>query len=535
MEVLPGCAYVMPPNKDMALVGGALRLMDPEAPRGLRLPIDYFFRSLAAGPARAGHVHRALGHRQRRRPGAPRDQGRGRHGHRAGRRRRPRTTACRAAPSPPASSTTCCRRPRCRRSSSRYAERAFGRRPRTALPATRRGRQRADPAILHLLRDRTGHDFSHYKRHTIAAPHRAPHGRHPDRAHGRLRRASCAATRRGRGPVPRAAHRRHELLPRPRGLRVARDGRAVPADPGEPSSRRAACASGCRAAPPARRPTRSPSCCGSTAERRQTARPVQIFATDIDDEAIERARAGRVPRRASPRTSRPSAWRASSRRTATATGSQDDPRPDRLRAAERDQGPAVLAGSTCVSCRNLLIYMDGDLQRRLMPLFHYALNPDGYLFLGTSETVGGVHRPLRRRRQEVEALPAPGGTVTHAQGAAPPRRCPLAAPLAGAAAADAAGAPLRVRATSPSARCSSSTPRPAWSSTPTARSLYIHGRTGRYLEPAAGEPSDNILKHGPRGPAAWSSHGPAQGLDQQGAGALRGLRVQTTGTAPSST
>jgi two-component system CheB/CheR fusion protein len=41
-----------------------------------------------------------------------------------------------------------------------------------------------------------------------------------------------------------------------------------------------------------------------------------------------------------------------------------------------------------ISCRNLLIYMNGDLQKKLIPLFHYALNPGGYLFLGTSETVG---------------------------------------------------------------------------------------------------------------------------------------------------
>ena len=47
MEVRSGCAYVMPPNKDMALVGGRLVLVEPEAPRGQRLPIDYFFRSLA--------------------------------------------------------------------------------------------------------------------------------------------------------------------------------------------------------------------------------------------------------------------------------------------------------------------------------------------------------------------------------------------------------------------------------------------------------------------------------------------------------
>jgi two-component system CheB/CheR fusion protein len=48
MEVRSGHAYIMPPNKDMALVGGRLVLVKPAAPRGQRLPIDYFFRSLAA-------------------------------------------------------------------------------------------------------------------------------------------------------------------------------------------------------------------------------------------------------------------------------------------------------------------------------------------------------------------------------------------------------------------------------------------------------------------------------------------------------
>ena len=41
-----------------------------------------------------------------------------------------------------------------------------------------------------------------------------------------------------------------------------------------------------------------------------------------------------------------------------------------------------------ISCRNLLIYMGPELQKKLIPLFHYALNPGGVLFLGTSETVG---------------------------------------------------------------------------------------------------------------------------------------------------
>lgn len=41
-----------------------------------------------------------------------------------------------------------------------------------------------------------------------------------------------------------------------------------------------------------------------------------------------------------------------------------------------------------ISCRNVLIYMDGPLQRRVLPILHYALNPDGFLFLGTSESIG---------------------------------------------------------------------------------------------------------------------------------------------------
>jgi two-component system CheB/CheR fusion protein len=41
-----------------------------------------------------------------------------------------------------------------------------------------------------------------------------------------------------------------------------------------------------------------------------------------------------------------------------------------------------------VSCRNVLIYMDTALQRRVLPILHYSLNPDGFLFLGSSESIG---------------------------------------------------------------------------------------------------------------------------------------------------
>jgi two-component system CheB/CheR fusion protein len=69
-----------------------------------------------------------------------------------------------------------------------------------------------------------------------------------------------------------------------------------------------------------------------------------------------------------------------------------------------------------VSCRNVLIYMDAPLQRRILPFLHYALNPHGYLFLGSSESVGtftesfdvidGRHR-IFRKRPAAAGIPAP--------------------------------------------------------------------------------------------------------------------------------
>ena len=47
MAVKPNCAYIIPPNRDMALVNGTLQLLEPTLARGIRLPIDFFFRSLA--------------------------------------------------------------------------------------------------------------------------------------------------------------------------------------------------------------------------------------------------------------------------------------------------------------------------------------------------------------------------------------------------------------------------------------------------------------------------------------------------------
>ncbi len=47
MQVLPNCVYIIPPDRDMAIVNDALMLYKSSNPRGYRLPIDFFFESLA--------------------------------------------------------------------------------------------------------------------------------------------------------------------------------------------------------------------------------------------------------------------------------------------------------------------------------------------------------------------------------------------------------------------------------------------------------------------------------------------------------
>src|SRR5206468_3398585 len=70
-----------------------------------------------------------------------------------------------------------------------------------------------------------------------------------------------------------------------------------------------------------------------------------------------------------------------------------------------------------VSCRNLLIYFGTEIQNQVIPTFHYALRPEGYLFLGMSENVSQFdelftpvekkHRIFRRRADVSPHLRAP--------------------------------------------------------------------------------------------------------------------------------
>ncbi len=114
---------------------------------------------------------------------------------------------------------------------------------------------------------------------------------------------------------------------------------------------------------------------------------LQIFATDLDADAIEKARRGLYP--------------------ATI---EADVSPERLqrffikedtsyRICKEIREKVTFAQQNVIMdppftkldiliCRNLLIYLSSELQKKLLPLFHYSLKPGGLLFLGSAETIG---------------------------------------------------------------------------------------------------------------------------------------------------
>ncbi|HEY9619448.1 MAG TPA: chemotaxis protein CheB [Crinalium sp.] len=116
--------------------------------------------------------------------------------------------------------------------------------------------------------------------------------------------------------------------------------------------------------------------------------PIQIFATDISEGAIDKARAGIYAENQMVEVSP-----VRRRRFFHAIEG------DRFQISKAVRELCVFARQNLgsdppfsnldlISCRNVLIYLGDVLQKRIMPIFHYSLNPIGFLLLGTSESVG---------------------------------------------------------------------------------------------------------------------------------------------------
>ena len=212
---------------------------------------------------------------------------------------------------------------------------------------------------------------------------------------------------------------------------------------------------------------------------------LQIFATDLDRDAIDKAREAVFP-----------------------LNIAADVSPERLSKyfVRVDQGyqvtkairnMVIFAPQNLVmdppftkldilSCRNLLIYLTPEIQKKLLPLFHYSLNPGGYLFLGSAETVGNfteLFAPLQRKSRLYQKL-----------------QSPLQAELLGFPASFVPDQPgihhlkpvQNIQLVADQLILQSYSP-PTVLVNSKGDILYITGRTGKYLEPAAGKANWNIF------------------------------------------
>lgn len=216
---------------------------------------------------------------------------------------------------------------------------------------------------------------------------------------------------------------------------------------------------------------------------------LQIFATDLDRDAIDKARQGVYP-----------------------ANIAADISAERLRRYFIQEGSGYRIGKEIremvtfatqnvimdppftkldiLICRNLLIYLTPELQKKLLPLFHYSLNPGGILFLGSAETVStftDLFAPLNtksrlfRRRESVlpaEPVAFPSSFVPALPGV--PKEMTMMKPAANL---QTLADQLLLQHFSP----------PAVLVNDKGDILYISGRTGKYLEPAAGKANWNIF------------------------------------------
>lgn len=122
--------------------------------------------------------------------------------------------------------------------------------------------------------------------------------------------------------------------------------------------------------------------------------PVQIFGTDVSERAISHARGGLFSPSDVANVS-PDRLRRFFYKTERGFTIQKPIRDMCVFARQNVAKDSPFSRIDLISCRNLLIYLSPKLQRKLMPIFHYALNPAGILVLGSSESIGG-HAELFR-------------------------------------------------------------------------------------------------------------------------------------------
>ncbi|MFL9811800.1 PAS domain S-box protein [Stutzerimonas sp. VN223-3] len=121
------------------------------------------------------------------------------------------------------------------------------------------------------------------------------------------------------------------------------------------------------------------------AERNDLPTEAQVFATDIDDQALEIGRASVYPEAIATDVP-PSRLHQYFTKEQNRYRVRKELRERILFARHNLLRDPPFSRVDLISCRNLLIYLDRDIQSEVLRMFHFALNPGGYLFLGNSET-----------------------------------------------------------------------------------------------------------------------------------------------------
>jgi two-component system CheB/CheR fusion protein len=526
MAVKPNCAYIIPPNRDMAFLDGELQLLEPAAPRGQRLPIDFFFRSLAQDQHERAICIVLSGTGSDGTLGLRAVKGEGG----MAMAQNPESTEYDGMPRsaiatgmvdyvlPPAEMPA---------QLIAYVAHAFGQAPRPVSASTPRAEDALKKMFV-LLRAQTRHDFSQYKQSTIIRRVERRMAvqqierldeyvrylqRTPAEADALFRDLLIGVTSYFRDPEAWAALQKHGIPRLFAGEAPSAVIRVwVPA-----------CSTGEEAYSIA-------ILLQEQMEGLHRGFKVQAFGTDIDSRAIEQARAGAYPASIAADVSAERLARFFAQEAeGTAYRIQKRVR-DTLVFSEQDViSDPPFSRLDLISCRNLLIYMGADLQRKLLTLFHYSLNPGGLLCLGTSEGVGELtdlfavldrKSRLYQRKDDGYGAQRPAMGQFHApvtEEAAPrsSRRIP-------------GGGRLPLREWTERALLQQYAPVGALVDK-YGDIVYLHGRTGQYLEPAPGEAGMNVLKMAREGLRRELASALRQAVARQEPVRRAGLRVKTNG------
>jgi two-component system CheB/CheR fusion protein len=383
LKIEPNCIYVIPPNRDMALLHGSLHLMEPTARRGLRLPIDFFFRSLAEdqGEQAIGIVLSGTGSDGT--LGLKAIKGEGGmamvqdplSAKYDGMPRSAISTGLVDYILDPASM------PEQLQSYVKHAFITRVKKPEPLLPQSASSLQK----IFILLRNHTGYDFSLYKNTTIGRrierrmtinqiEYIGDYVRYlqqnPLEIESLFRELLIGVTHFFRDQEAFATLQQ-KIIPR---LFVSR----------QPNDPIRVWVPGCSTGEEAY------SIAMLIQEQMDALKQpfdIQIFATDIDSHAIERARNALFPDGivADVSTERLNRFFVKEGNTYRVRKPVRDLVIFAVQSVIKDPPFSRL---DLISCRNLLIYLGPELQKQVLRLFYYALKPGGYLFLGNSETLG---------------------------------------------------------------------------------------------------------------------------------------------------